>query len=401
MMEISQNPLDTDEDVPAINGCRVLIVESDALICKLIQTRLEIEGIPNIEIAHDGKAGLKKLSEFDPDLIILDINIPVLDGREVLRLIRAKPRYKNLPVIIESAFGTEDDREELMEMGATNIIAKPINHTLLARRVRVHLEHQLLIRNLRDYRKRLSQELEQARNMQADLLPSSLEIETIAEKHGLKIDHFYRPSSELGGDFWTIQSMDKDRIALLMIDFTGHGIGASINTFRLNMILKTISPLGKTPGQFLGRINTELCRILRPTEFATAFFGILNTTARTFDYAAAGSPPPMIAAPQTMDVFVGDSRGLPLGIVDGTVFTEHHLALDAGSEVILLSDAFSETNHKNGAPVGNEGIVELIKSGFADTTRLPATEAFYARYTAVIAQPPQDDMTLIWLHCRK
>lgn len=397
MTEILPFPLDTDDNVPSIDACRVLIIDNNPLIGKLIQTRLEIEGIQNIEIAYDGKEGLDKLLSFEPDLIILDIQIPVVEGREVLRLIRTKPKYKNLPVIIESSFDTEDDREELMEIGATNIIAKPINHTLLARRVRVHLEHRLLIQNLRAYRKRLSLELEAAREMQAELLPSSSYIEKIAKKYRLKIESFYRPSSELGGDFWSIHSMDQNRIAILMIDFAGHGIGASINTFRLNMILKTISPLGKTPGQFLGRVNTELCRILKPTEFATAFFGILDTAAHTFDYAAAGSPPPVIANRNTQTIHVGDSRGLPLGIINDTLFKEHHLNLVAGSEVILFSDAFSETTHKNGAPVGNKGILELIRSGFSDSVEISTTEAFCNRYAAIVRQPPNDDMTLIWL----
>lgn len=397
MTEPPMNHLDTDDDVPPIDDCRVLVIDNDPLICKLIQTRLEIDGISNIELAYDGKEGLQKLTSFEPDLVILDIEAPKLGGREVLRLIRAKPKYKNLPIIVEASFDSENNREELMEMGATNIIAKPINHTLLARRVRVHLEHQLLIEDLRNYRNRISHELQLAREMQAELLPSTSDIEKIAEKHNLKIESYYRPSSELGGDFWSIYSMDENRIALLMVDFAGHGIGASINTFRLNMILKTISPLSKTPGQFLSRINTELCRTLRPTEFATAFFGILDTQTHAFDYAAAGSPPPVIANRQTHNILIGDSRGLPLGILNNTIFKEHHMDLSAGSEIILFSDAFSETEHKNGSPVGNQGVIDLIESSFHDATISSVSDDFCSRYAEITKHPPNDDMTLVWL----
>jgi len=392
-----ENPQNLVDDIPPINDCRVLIIDDSHLTCKLIRTRLEVEGINHIEVAYDGREGLTKLKTFEPDLLILDIQMPELDGREVLRLIRSKPKYDDLPVIIESALDGVADREELVEMGATNIITKPINHNLLAMRVRIHLEHKLLIKNLRGFRKRLSKELDMARRMQADLLPSQLHLDQLAKKHGLLIESYYRPSSELGGDFWTIHSLDDDQIALLMIDFAGHGISASINTFRLSMILNDISPLGKTPAQFMERLNIELCRVLGPSEFATAFFGILNTAEQSLDYAAAGSPPLIVTHPKTQSISIADSRGVPLGINPAADYELRHIDLSEGSNLVFYSDAFPEASCTDGENLGTEGVTDLIRSGFTDPASTNKISSFLERFTDQIADQPDDDMTLIWL----
>lgn len=388
------------DEIPAINECKVLIIDDSHLTCKLIRTRLEVEGIKYIEVAHDGREGLEKLKAFEPDLLILDIQMPELDGREVLRLIRAKPKYDDLPIIIESALDGVADREELVEMGATNIIGKPINHNLLAMRVRVHLERQLLIKNLRGFRKRLSKELDMARRMQADLLPSQDHLDEIAKKHNVVIESYYRPSSEMGGDFWTIHSLDDDQIALLMIDFAGHGISASINTFRLSMILSDISPLGKTPAQFIERLNVELCRVLGPAEFATAFFGILNSHERSFAYAAAGSPPLITTHPKSRSISIADSRGVPLGINPTATYELRHINLTENSNLIFYSDAFPEATRKQGGSVGTQGVTDLITSGFSDPASTSKIEPFLERFSDQIVDQPDDDMTLVWLQCQ-
>ena len=390
-------PVETDDDIPPIDNCRVLVIDDSPLICKLIRTRLEIEGISHVETAYDGRQGLEKLDSFAPDLIILDIQMPVMDGREVLRLIRSKPKYDSLPIIIESALEGDIDREELVEMGATNIITKPINHNLLAMRVRLHLEHQLLIENLRNYRRRLSQELDLARNMQAELLPSSAEISQIATKHALQIENSYQPCSEMGGDFWSIRSIDDHQLALLIIDFAGHGIGASINTFRLNMILSNISPSGKTPVQFLERLNRELNRFIRPTEFATAFFGILNTETHSFAYAAAGSPPPVTVNSKSHKIAIGDSRGVPLGISPSATYENRHMDFTPDTTLFLFSDAFPETDKKAGGQIGIEGMTALIEAGLEDPSSIANIETLLDRFYAEASGPPNDDMTLLSL----
>ncbi len=395
----ADHSLNLDDEIPSISNCRILVIDDSHLTCKLIKTRLEAEGISNIMVAYDGKEGLAKLGHFAPDLVILDIQMPVMDGREVLRLIRTKPKYDNLPIIIETALDGTNDREELVEMGATNIIAKPINHNLLAMRVRVHLEHQLLVKNLRNYRNRLSTELNLARRMQSDLLPTAESVKQIAENHGIRIESYYRPSSELGGDFWSITSLGDQQIAILMLDFAGHGISAAINTFRLSMILRDLSPLGKPPDQFIKRLNKELCRILGVSEFATAFYGVLNTKTRSFVYSAAGSPPPIICHAKTRDIKTGDSRGVPLGIRPDANYPPRQLNLDPGGSLILYSDAFPESTCRHGGAVGVDGVSQLVEAGFDDPISQARIEEFLRRFAATINEPPNDDMTMIWVQC--
>jgi len=276
------NEWTSDDGVPPITNCRILVVDDDRLIQKLVWTRLEMEGIEHIEVAENGRDGLLKIDSFRPDLVILDVDMPVMDGIEFLRLIRAKPKYADLDVIVSTAIDDTDKRDDLLELGATNVIVKPINHDLLAARVRIHLEHGLMVKSLKTYRQRVAKELASAQKMQLQLLPADARVEEIRSRYGLIVNRHFQPSSELGGDYFDLWPMDEHRFGVLMIDFSGHGISAAINTFRLSTILRGVSSADRTPGEFLAEINKGLAEILSVSEFATALFAIVDIDAYLF-----------------------------------------------------------------------------------------------------------------------
>lgn len=102
---------------------KILIVEDDRYISKMYQLKLSLEGY-NVEVAENGREGVEKVKEFLPDVVLLDILMPELDGFDVLKIIKEDPKTKDIPVLIMSNLGQEDHVQKGMKLGAVGYIVK-------------------------------------------------------------------------------------------------------------------------------------------------------------------------------------------------------------------------------------------------------------------------------------
>ena len=108
-------------------GKRVLVVDDDRVIQQLLEVNLELEGYEVVATAADGKEALEKIAELKPDLVILDIMMPKMDGLEVCRRLRADPDLAGIPVILLSARAQDMDIREGLEIGASAYLTKPFD----------------------------------------------------------------------------------------------------------------------------------------------------------------------------------------------------------------------------------------------------------------------------------
>jgi DNA-binding response OmpR family regulator len=118
---------------------RVLVVEDEQDIAGLIKHTLARNGDTEVEIVSSGDAALKAVTERTPDLIILDLNLPILSGMEVCRILRARPNMTQVPIIMLTARATEADRITGLDAGADDYITKPFSIREFAARVRAVL----------------------------------------------------------------------------------------------------------------------------------------------------------------------------------------------------------------------------------------------------------------------
>ncbi|MGE5838159.1 MAG: response regulator transcription factor [Acidobacteriota bacterium] len=121
---------------------RILVVEDETDIAQLIKHTLERSGDASVEVVGSGDAALKAVGETPPDLMILDLNLPVVDGTEVCRLIRARPATAGLPIIMLTARTAESDRVSGLDLGADDYVTKPFSLRELVARVRAVLRRK-------------------------------------------------------------------------------------------------------------------------------------------------------------------------------------------------------------------------------------------------------------------
>lgn len=124
---------------PAATRPRVLVVEDEQEISGLIRHALERGGIATVEVATSGDQALKFAGEQPPDVIILDLNLPVLGGLEVCRLLKARSATAQVPIIMLTAMASESDRVTGLDAGADDYITKPFSPKEVVARVRALL----------------------------------------------------------------------------------------------------------------------------------------------------------------------------------------------------------------------------------------------------------------------
>jgi DNA-binding response OmpR family regulator len=118
---------------------RVLVVEDEPDIAELIKRTLERPGDLQVDVAATGEAALERASDLQPDAIVLDLNLPLLDGLEVCRILRAREASATVPIIMLTARTSETERIRGLDVGADDYVTKPFSPRELAARVRAAL----------------------------------------------------------------------------------------------------------------------------------------------------------------------------------------------------------------------------------------------------------------------
>ncbi|KIL98673.1 Serine phosphatase RsbU regulator of sigma subunit [Paramagnetospirillum magnetotacticum MS-1] len=358
--------MDNLEDLSIdLAGARVLVVEDNEFNRVFACAVLESMGLANVECARNGREGLDKVESFRPDIVLLDLMMPVMNGEEFLLTLRADSRYHALPVLVLSAVVDQATRNALFAAGANDYIGKPIDRLELVARVEVHLRSHLALADLRRYRNRLALDLRTARGMQNALLPTPEQMSAARQNYGLSISAVFKPSSELGGDLWGLVPVDENRLALYAVDFSGHGIAASINTFRLHLMLEDMDAQMGFPEAVLEKVNVTLKQLLPRGQFATMTLVVIDSQARTLSLVNAGGPAPVLAEPGREPRLVG-AGGLPLGISLKAHYEPIVMAFPPGSQLSLYSDALIDALDPTGEPLGGEWVAKIVRDVMTD-----------------------------------
>jgi sigma-B regulation protein RsbU (phosphoserine phosphatase) len=382
----------------AVYGCPILIVDDEEIIVEIAKFQLEDAGFQRLDTAYDGETAWQKIVTDMPDLVILDHSMPGVTGMDLVTRARADDRFRELPIVLVSAHDDHEFRSDALRRGATNVLSKPVDADLLIHRVRQLLTSLLLLRKLRAYRRRVEQELGQAQRMQEALMPTKKAMAALSKNNGVHLAGRFQMSSELGGDWWGLSDFGDGLFGLYTVDFSGHGVGPAINTFRLHTLMRESPPPLDGPGGYLTRLNARLCDIIPRGQYATMLYGIVNVAERTFTYAATGTPAPIFGRADGSLVTTADAAGVPLGLSRRAVYEDRVIELPESGFLFLYSDVLLEgAGMDDGGMLGEDGLLDLVRSTLrtapADQALDPLVDAFLARSE----QPLEDDLTAVWL----
>ena len=292
--------LTTPPDAPAQPPTRlegfILIVDDIKENRELLSRRLSPLGY-SVQMADSGQHALESVSANPPDVILLDILMPGLDGIEVLRRLKADPALREISVIMLSALDDENGIARCIEMGAEDYLAKPFNPVFLRARLGACMEKKRLRdREKATYEKllrsqtKLAGELAEAAAYVRSLLPAPLSGVVQAE-------WCFQPSAELGGDAFGYHWLDPDHLAIYLLDVCGHGVGAALLSVSvLNALRNQTLPgthFGK-PAEVLAALNRTFGMESQHDLFFTMWYGVYRPSSRELAFASGGHPPALL-----------------------------------------------------------------------------------------------------------
>lgn len=365
---------------------------------EIIASYLRADGFTNLVFAKDGEDALDQIKTHDPDLIILDIIMPKLDGYGVCKAVRADPAYAETPIIAQTALEENEGRTRIFDDGATDLILKPLNKAELIARTKIHLENRLLVKQLQAYQERTRSELELARDMQENLNPAPENYRSVGLDYGLRISATFQMSSELGGDMWGLVPLDAHRLGVYIVDFAGHGLGAALNTFRLHSLIWSDQLRDHEPGEYLEILNRHLKGLLPIGQYATMLYGIIDREKKTFSYASAACTSPVLGNSVSGQAKYLDGSGVPLGVIRDAKYETRTIPFGKEHFLLLYSDALIETTLDNGQFLSEEKLLEMLKSTLFESCReidlaAQIADQFMDRAPAQLA----DDFTIVSL----
>lgn len=380
-----------------INNALILVVDDIELNHKMLEHSLQAVGYTNILIANDGQQALKITQEKNPDIVILDLMMPHMDGFAYLEVIRNNPAFKNTPILVQTVLEDIENKIKAFSLGASDYICKPLDPTELAARVHVHLSNKLLTQELLDYQRSMKQEFESARKMQTRIMPSAQQINMSERVYDMKIANYFETSSHLGGDCWGMRPISETQFALWMFDFSGHGITAAMNVFRLHTVMQEFLHASADPGNFLSTLNRHIYPLLERHEFCTMFYGVVDVEANCLLYSSAAAQPACLFSSSNQNSVSLYERGLPLGSIAATSYETRFTAFAPGDLLLFYSDCLVETKNQAGQFIDEQALMKLVQNTMLSDEKNPALfaiEKIMSMFKAHSEAPLGDDLTI-------
>jgi phosphoserine phosphatase RsbU/P len=349
-----------------------------------------------IRIATNGAKALHLASATPPpDLILLDVMMPEMDGYEVCTRLKAAPDTRDIPVIFLTGQTEIEDETKGFEVGAVDYIHKPFSPAVMKARVNTHL----VLRGMREQLARqlltIRAELETARQIQLSILPRE-----IPQLEGLDIAARYIPMTSVAGDFYDFLVVDEKRIGILVADVSGHGMPAALISSMLKIALAAQHPNACDPVRVLSGLNDVLCGKFQG-HYVTAAYALIDTGKQTICYAGAGHPPLLIRNQCTGTTRQILENGLFLGFFPEATYSAIEVPFKEGDWCVLYTDGIAEMTNPAEEQFGMNRLQLFLKKhhdlsagGFVDS--LLDELARWSDHAS--GREAEDDLTLMAVH---
>jgi phosphoserine phosphatase RsbU/P len=373
--------------VKDLSECRILVVDDvKANVDMLVEA---LRGDYKLSVALGGEAALRAVAKAPPDLLLLDIVMPDVDGYEVCRRLRADPATREIPIMFLSSLEDVQDKARGFELGANDYLTKPFEILEVKARVRSLVRAKAYSDAVREAQER---EITIAREIQLGLLPS--DFAGLAKGTGLDVHAVIEPARQVGGDLFEVLRVSDDRLVVAVGDVCGKGITAALFMAVTVTLLRTLARQIESPAEILRRLNDELAAQNPRSMFVTMC--CLEVHGGRVTCASAGHDAALLIGKEgPRPVF--PSSGTVLGLFPDRRYENAFVDLTPGDTLLLYTDGVTEAANPDQAFFGEERLRSCFATG-APRTAAELVDRLLAEVRAFAAGAPQsDDITILAL----
>jgi serine phosphatase RsbU (regulator of sigma subunit) len=369
----------------------ILIVDDTPANLRLLTQMLAKQGY-GVRAVTSGERALESAIAAPPDLVLLDIKMPGMNGYEVCEKLKADPLTRNIPVIFISALDEIQDKVQAFAVGGVDYITKPFQFKEVLARAETHLSLRRLEKQLREANSKMEQELALAGKVQSSFLPGDLPAPA-----GWQMAATLNPARQTSGDFYDLISLPDGRLGLVVADVVDKGVGAALfMTLSWILIRSYAVEYPAEPQRVLRAVNDRILAEIDTGQFVTVFYGILDLASGALTYCNAGHPPPYLYSALQGNVAEPLSRtGMALGVTDAERWEGAIARFNPGDALVLYSDGVTDADNREGVPFGRERLETRVGASLGR----PASEILDGLLAAVqehAAEAVQsDDVTLM------
>jgi serine phosphatase RsbU (regulator of sigma subunit) len=395
-----------------ILNARILVVDDKETNVRLLEGMLRVAGYVSVESTTDSTQVCELHRKNRYGLILLDLQMPGMDGFQVMEGLKEIEEDGYLPVLVLTA--QPDHKLRALQHGAKDFVGKPFDLAELIARVHNILEVRLLHLESRNYSKVLEEtvreleasrevirlktlkeqqkaeaELALAQETQESLLPRFL-----PEFENFRIHAFNHPTRYVGGDFYDFKQLSSGEWVGVLADVSGKGMHAALLS---SMVLGALSMEFRSrpqPEEALNQINLLLCEKSLPAQFVTLFLFVLSPHG-TGQFISAGHTPAYLFRSATGEIEALSSNAHVLGLFDSVSYQSGTFHLHKGDILVVYSDGLTDAQNQREEMFGEERLLEIIQreapagSHTLERTFLTAIEEFTQ------GMPQTDDITFI------
>jgi len=357
---------------------RVAIVDDARFMRTLISSVLEEEGFETVAYGNPIEA-LNQLLEVPTDIILVDYEMPEMNGLEFIE--KFKPKEKNVPTVMLTTETDVNLAVNAIRLGASDFLTKPFKKDELIHILRkVDRENKLIKENKRLFEQlkiretelqkknqqlyklysELEDELKMASEIQRKLLP-----ETYPEVEGYKFAVKYKPSQDIGGDFYDFIELPNGNLGVAFADVSGHGIPASLLSTMFKVHLVSYTKTIQEPATLLKKLNEAIVESFPEGKFISLFYLEIDRQSGALTYCKAAQEPCLLVK-KNGEVIELHGKGQVLGLFSENdfpgilKFENENLTLESGDKLFLYTDGINESQNKNDEFYGLERLKNAL-----------------------------------------
>jgi sigma-B regulation protein RsbU (phosphoserine phosphatase) len=350
---------------------KILVVDDEWINIKVLVDLLRPQY--KMMVAKNGEQALKALRIANPpDLILLDIMMPEMDGYEVCRRLKADEATRDIPVIFVTAMGETSDETRGLDLGAVDYLTKPISPPIVQARVKTHLA---LRRNMAELQKaygiieaqkdRMEEELNVGRDIQMSMVPRKFP--AFPDRDEFSICAGLYPAREVGGDFYDFFFIDENRLCVCIGDVSDKGVPAALFMAVTRTLIKARARDDTSTASILTRVNDEISGDNESYMFVSLFVGILNIVTGELVYTNAGHNPPYIRKTDANLIRLDTLHGPVVGAAQGLAYKEDSIRVAKGDILLMYTDGVTEARNRVNEFFQEKRLTELLSGREIDS----------------------------------